>query len=127
MTLELRHWDLIRHSNFVIRHCAALPCPAILHTLTAPQPAAERSLKVNDMNLSESTMKRFLAGLLMLSAVSLSPAFAADEAASVAPAQPAGPPTVLVPVKNWFAPSQPIEIKVSADGPVTLTMTDFTG
>jgi peptidyl-prolyl cis-trans isomerase B (cyclophilin B) len=74
-------------------------------------------------------MKRFLAGLLMLSAFSLSPVFAADEAATqaVAPAQPAGPPTVLVPTKNWFAPSQPIEIKVSADGPVTLKLTDFTG
>jgi peptidyl-prolyl cis-trans isomerase B (cyclophilin B) len=83
-------------------------------------------------------MQRFLVHLAALAAIS-SPALAqpaapaapastpaASTPAATAPAaEPQAAPTVLVPVKGWFAPGQPIEVKVNADGPVTLTLTDF--
>src|SRR5262245_426567 len=35
--------------------------------------------------------------------------------------------SILVPSKGWFATDQPINIEVSAEAPVTLVLTDFTG
>jgi peptidyl-prolyl cis-trans isomerase B (cyclophilin B) len=35
--------------------------------------------------------------------------------------------SILVPQKIWFAPDQPVNITVKADGNVTLTLTDFSG
>lgn len=79
-------------------------------------------------------MQRFLVRLALVPSL-LSPAalLAADAPATQPPsggataAAPAKASTVLTPVKNWFAPSQPIEIKVNAESPVTLTLTDFAG
>src|SRR5262245_20285274 len=34
---------------------------------------------------------------------------------------------VLIPVKTWFAPSQPVMVKVKATAPLTLVATDFSG
>src|SRR5437016_6801970 len=34
---------------------------------------------------------------------------------------------VLIPSKVWFAPSQPVNVEVKAQGPVTLVATDFSG
>jgi peptidyl-prolyl cis-trans isomerase B (cyclophilin B) len=35
--------------------------------------------------------------------------------------------SVLVPQKIWFAPSQPVNITIKSDTPVSLVLTDFTG
>ena len=35
--------------------------------------------------------------------------------------------SILFPVKGWVTPSQPINIDVRADAPITLVLTDFTG
>lgn len=56
-------------------------------------------------------MQRFLASLVALCVASS--AFAAEP--------------VLSPVKTWFSPQQPVEIKVAAEGDVKLMATDFLG
>jgi cyclophilin family peptidyl-prolyl cis-trans isomerase len=82
-------------------------------------------------DLSEKIMKRFLAGFVSLAAVSTpvlaQPAATPAATAAAAGVETAAPNQALAPTKMWFAPSQPIEIKVAADGPVTLSLTDFTG
>lgn len=78
-------------------------------------------------------MQRFLAHLLALATVS-SPALA-QPAVTPTPGGPAtqpaaatseaAAPTVLVPAKTWFAPTQPVEVRVAAGEPVTLVLTEF--
>lgn len=81
-------------------------------------------------------MSRLVTRLATLAAVAALPAFvvvpaarAEDAKPAAAPAaeKPAAAPSVLTPAKGWFAPGQPIEVKVAADGPVTLVLTEFTG
>lgn len=35
--------------------------------------------------------------------------------------------TILVPLKTWYAPNQPVHVRIEGDSPVTLLLTDFFG
>lgn len=74
-------------------------------------------------------MKRWMFSLVASAALA-TPVLAAD-----GPAAPAGGPaaaavaqnSVLSPTRTWYAPNQPIEVKVAAEGDVTLVLTEFLG
>ncbi|HEX8914873.1 MAG TPA: hypothetical protein VF796_21145, partial [Humisphaera sp.] len=76
-------------------------------------------------------MQRWMLTLLASAALSASPVLAAEPApaapSAAAAAAPAAKSSVLAPAKTWFAPGQPMDVKVAAEGDVTLVLTDFLG